>query len=141
MNQATNYNETKRKWFLQMSQQELYAVRGAVVKHPTWEFTPHAIDEMKADRVSADDVQKVLKYGKVMEVHNCDPKDLCALLRYTIGRRSIAVVVSLCNARIVTVFANSVESGMRKPDMKNYKWVADLSHVKYISANNLEKVK
>lgn len=140
MENTNTYDETRRKWFLQMSQQEVYAVRGAVIKHTAWTFSPHALDEMKNDRVTAEDVQKVLKYGKVMEVHNCDPKDLCAVLRFTIRNRSIAVVVSLCSGRIVTVFANSVESGMRKPNMVNYKWQADVSMIKYVSPANLQKV-
>lgn len=137
----TQYDETKRKWFLQMSQSEIYAVRGAVLKHAAWEFSSHALEEMEADRVSPQDVEKVLRYGKVMEVHNCDPNDLCVLLRWTIGRRSIAVVVSLCKGRIITVFANTIESGMRKPDMKNYRWQADLSFIKFISPANLEAIR
>lgn len=136
----SNYDETKRKWFLQMSQAEVYALRGVVLKHSTWEYTPHALVEMEDDRISKDDVQKVLKYGKVMEAHNCDPNDLCVLLRYTINNRSIAVVVSVCYGKIITAFANSVESGMRKPDMKNYKWTVTLSEIKHISPTNLEAV-
>jgi len=135
------YDTTKRKWHLNMTPQEVYAVRGAVLKYNNWVFSPHSLEEMKADRVSAEDVQKVLKYGKVFEVHNCDAKDLCALLRFTIKNRSVAVVVSLCKGVIVTVFANTVESGMRRPDMANYKWQADLSTITYISPDNLTKIK
>lgn len=138
MNAATTYDETKRKWFLSMSQIEIYNLRGAVLNRTSWAFTQHALNEMRHDRVTQDEVAKVLRYGKVMEAHNCDPNDICVLLRFTIGRRSIAVVASLVRGTVVTVFANSVESGMRKPDLKKYKWKADLSAIKQVDPLNLE---
>lgn len=136
-----NFDTKRRKWFLQMTPQEIYALRGAVIKHVTWSFSAHALDEMRADRVTTADVQKVLQYGKVMEAHNCDPNDLCVLLRFTVGRRSIAAVVSLCRGEVVTVFANTIESGMRKPDMTNYKWTATLDFIKHVTPANLDRVK
>lgn len=132
-----NFDTTRRKFHTQMTAQEVYAVKGAILNHKNWTLSPHAKDEMFNDHVDMIDVFKVIQYGKIMEVNNCAITDVTVVVRHTIGQRSIAVVVSLVRGCIVTIYANSVQSGQRKPNMADYKWQAPLTVFNRVSVDNL----
>lgn len=134
------FDNTRRKWVSQMSDTEIKVLTETVTKYNKWSLSNHARREMQKDSIQPVEVASTIKRGKVMEIHNCNPRDVVVVFRHIINFRSLAVALSLVSGQVVTVFANTIVDGDRTPNMDNYRWEVSAESVKRIGVTNLVKL-
>jgi hypothetical protein len=115
----------KRKHYTQMSQDETVAVMRAV-RLNTYTLSPHALDRMRQKRVTMEQITVMLGYGKVIEVHNNNEREIRVLMRGKVGGKWCNAVVSLTTKKVVSCWWNEFDDTHRTLDKSQYKWVVDL---------------
>lgn len=118
----------KRKHYSQMTQDETQAVLNAV-RSFNYTLSPHAKDRMNQKRVSDTQINTMLGYGKVIEVHNNNASEIRVLMRGKVAGKWCNAVVSLTTKMVVTCFWNELNDTHRTLDKSQYKWSVDLKTV------------
>jgi hypothetical protein len=120
--------EDRRKHHTQMSDEEQQALTQAVrVRIPKIGFGPHAKDRMQQKRISRDEVVRALAYGKVIEAHNNNPRELRVLVRGKVKGKAVCAVVSLTTDQVVTTYRNEWADNHKEANVDAaYTWKADL---------------
>lgn len=118
----------KRKHYTQMTQDETLAVLNAV-RLNTYTFSPHARERMNQKRLTETQINTAIQYGKVIEVHNNNAKEIRVLIRGKVFGKWCNAVVSLTTKQVVTAFWNELNDTHRTLDKTQYKWVVDLKTV------------
>ena len=118
----------KRKHYTQMTQDETVAVLNAVRRN-TYTLSGHALDRMNQKRVTETQINTMLGYGKVIEVHNNVASEIRVLMRGKVAGKWCNAVVSLTTKQVVTCFWNELNDTHRTLDKSQYKWTVDLKTV------------
>lgn len=120
--------DNKRKHYTQMSPDETQAILNAV-RSNTYTPLPHARERMNQKRVNESQINVMLGYGKVIEVHNNTVSEIRVLMRGKVAGKWCNAVVSLTTKCIVTCFWNELNDTHRTLDRSQYKWSVDLKTV------------
>lgn len=118
----------KRKHYTQMTNDETVAVMTAI-RTSTFHVSPHAFDRMMEKKITEAQINTMLGYGKVIEVHNNTASEVRVLMRGKVMGKWCNAVVSLTTKKIVSCWWNAFNDTHRTLDKSQYKWTVDLKTV------------
>ena len=118
----------KRKHYTQMTSEEIAHVLNKV-RFVDYKLRSHAVDRMNEKKVDVNAIKATIAYGKLIEAHNNNPKEVRVLLRGKVRGAWCNVVLSTTTKEVVTCYWNKFDDQHKTLDKTQYQWVVDLKTV------------
>lgn len=118
----------QRKHRVQMNETEAATVMTYLRSVSAWDGygDVHVTERQDARRVSNAEIAAAIKHGTLVEVHVNNHPDVRAVVRYDLKGRSVCVVVSLCQRRVVTTWVNATTDNHSTLRREEYQWNVNL---------------
>jgi hypothetical protein len=117
----------RRKHYSQMNENEVNAIKEVISELGEFSFTPYSMSRLVERKIDEQSVLNAIKDGVLIEVHNNKRYDIRALLRLTINKVAVCVVLSLRDKAIITSYINSANYHHPNLDMSLYVWKAKMT--------------